>query len=130
MLAAEWGLLNVFWAMLGFFLFVMWLMLVFTIFGDLFRDHSVSGISKALWSLLIIFLPYLGVFLYLIVRGSGMAERNAKDVKAAEDEFRTYLRENAGTATAAEQLATLSDLHDRNKISDEEYENLKAKVIS
>ena len=79
-LAAEFGTGQVLWSIIWFFLFFIWIMLIFQVFGDIFRSHN-SGVSKALWTIGIIFLPYLGVFLYLIVHGSGMAQRQAQSMQ-------------------------------------------------
>jgi hypothetical protein len=102
-----------------------------SVFSDIIRSRDMSGTAKALWSIFIIFLPYLGVFVYLIARGGGMTERATRVVEQQEAEFRQYVQEAAGTGrTAADQLATLAELHDRGKISDEEFASLKAKVLA
>jgi hypothetical protein len=130
MFAAEWGVGQVFWSMLWFFLFFMWIWLVITIFSDLIRDRSLSGVAKVLWSIFIIFVPYLGVFVYLIARGGSMTERAIADAQARDAEFRSYVKETAGGASAASELATLADLHERGKLDDAEFAALKAKVLA
>ena len=128
-LAAEFGTGQVFWSILWFFLFFVWIMLIFTIFGDIIRSDDMGGWAKAIWSIFIIFVPFLGILIYLIVRGGGMAERNvaaAKNQQAAMDD---YIRSAAGAETEADQLAKLADLHAAGKLDDAEYATAKAKVI-
>ncbi len=129
LIAAEWGVGQVFWSMLWIFLFVLWIWLIFVIFADIFRSDDLSGWGKAIWSVFVIFLPFLGIFAYLIVRGGGMAERQAAAVQASQAASRAYIRDVAGTTSAADQLATLADLHASGKLDDAEYAAAKAKVI-
>lgn len=132
LLAAEFGTGQVFWSILWFFLFFVWIMLIFSIFGDILRSHDMSGGAKALWSIFIIFLPYIGVFAYLIIRGGSMAQRQLEAARAQENAMKEYIRTTAGAgggASAAEQLATLADLHTAGKLDDAEYTTAKAKVI-
>ena len=84
MLASDFGVMQVFWSMVWFFLFFMWIMIVFRVFGDLFRDKETSGFGKVLWCIFIIFLPFLGVFVYLIARGNAMAEREVASIQAQD----------------------------------------------
>jgi ABC-type multidrug transport system fused ATPase/permease subunit len=122
------GLLTV----LAFFLFFAWLMVLFTIFSDLFRDHGLSGWSKALWVVFLIFAPFLGTLIYLIARGHGMRERALAQQQEAQKELDTYIRQTAGSeggGSAADQLTKLSRLHDENKLSDAEFERAKAKIV-
>ena len=119
------GLLTV----LAFFLFFAWLMVLFTIFADLFRDHGLSGWSKALWVIFLIFAPFLGALIYLIARGHGMQERKLAEVQQAQQQFDSYVRDTAGSGSAADELAKLSKLHDERKISDREFEQAKAKIV-
>lgn len=128
-LGVEWGTGEVLWSMIWFFLLIIWIMLLFQVFGDIFT-RDFSGWAKAGWVLLVLVLPYLGVFLYLVVNGGKMAKnrvRMAEEQQAAVDD---YIRQTASTASPADQLATLADLHDRGKLSDAEYESLKAKVLA
>jgi hypothetical protein len=130
MLAADFGVGQVFWSMLWFFLFFMWIWLVISVFADIIRSDDMGGWAKALWSLFIIFVPYLGVLVYLIARGSGMAKRSVRDAQDQEAAFRSYVQDAAGTQSPAQQLATLADLHERGKITDEEFAALKAKALA
>ena len=129
MLADDWSVWDVFLSMLFFFVFFLWIMLVINVFMDLIRDKTTSGGMKALWTIFIIFMPFLGVFVYLIARGGSMADRQMKQAADQEQAFRSYVQEAAASSSPAEELATLADLHDRGKISDEEYAQLKAKAL-
>ncbi len=119
------GLLTV----LAFFLFFAWLMVLFTIFADLFRDHGLSGWWKALWVLFLIFAPFLGALIYLIARGHGMRERALAQQQEAQKQMDEYVRTTAGGGSAADELTKLAKLHDDKKISDQEYERAKAKIV-
>jgi hypothetical protein len=112
------------------FLFAAWLMILFTIIGDLFRDHQLSGWAKAAWVIFLIFVPFLGALIYLIARGDGMRERALQQQQQAQQELNTYIRQTAGSGSAADELTKLAKLHDDKKISDEEYEKAKAKIVS
>ena len=121
------GLLTV----LEIFLFAAWLMVLFSIFGDLFRDHQTSGWGKAAWCIFLIFVPFLGTLIYLIVRGSGMRERALAQQQEAQKQLDTYVRQTAGGGgSTADELAKLAKLHDEKKLSDQEYEQAKAKIVS
>ncbi len=131
LLAAEFGTGQVFWSILWFFLFFVWIMLIFNIFGDIIRSDDMSGVAKAIWSVFIIFLPFLGIFAYLIIRGGSMSERQMKAVRAQEAAVQDYIRTTAGGgASAADELAKLADLHTAGKLDDAEYAAAKAKVVN
>jgi hypothetical protein len=114
---------------LEIFLFAAWLMVLFTIIGDLFRDHSLSGWAKAAWVVFLIFIPFLGALVYLLARGDGMRERALAEQQAAQKQIDTYIRQTAGDGSAADELTKLSELHDKGKLSDEEFERAKAKIV-
>ena len=120
------GLLTV----LEIFLFAAWLMVLFTIFADLFRDHEMSGWGKAAWSIFLIFVPFLGSLIYLIARGSGMRERALAQQQDTQKQLRAYFRSTAAGGFAADDLAKLAKLHDEKKISDQEYGQAKAKILN
>ena len=96
-LAADFGTGQVLWSILWFFLFFVWIMLIFTIFGDIIRNHEMSGGAKALWSIFIIFVPFLGIFIYLIVNGGKMGERQVAAAKAQEAAMQDYIRTTASS---------------------------------
>ena len=121
-------LLDVLFAMLWFFLFIIWIWLLITIFVDIFRS-PMSGWAKAGWSIFIIILPFLGVFIYLIANGGKMQERQTEAVVAAQSAQDSYIKSVAGTENTADQLKTLSDLHDAGKLTDDEYNAQKAKLL-
>ena len=114
--------------MLWFFLFIIWIWLLITIFVDIFRS-PMSGWAKAGWSIFIIILPFLGVFIYLIANGGKMQERQTEAAVAAQSAQDSYIKSVAGTENTADQLKTLSDLHDAGKLTDDEYNAQKAKLL-
>lgn len=130
LLAADWGVGEVLWALVWFFLFFVWVMLIFTIFADIVRNDDLSGGAKAVWAVFIIFLPFLGVFVYLVANGAEMGERHrrAREHHAA-GQHPTPASAGNGT-NHAEQLATLAELHNGGKLDDAEYAAAKAKIIN
>ena len=123
-------LLGVFWTIIEIFLWVIWFWILITVFIDIFRSRDLSGWGKALWFLFVLFIPLIGVLVYLIARGGKMHERAVQDAQQQEQQFRSYVQETAGSATTADQLAKLADLRDRGVISPEEFEREKAKVLA
>ena len=128
--AADYPLLGAFWTMLWFFLWILWLMLLFRVIGDIFRDHSLGGVGKAGWLIFVIVLPFLGIFVYLIARGRSMNEREVSRAQRNEEAFRSYIRDAAATPGTTDQLARLADLKSEGKITDDEYERAKSKVLT
>ncbi|GAA1991196.1 hypothetical protein GCM10009838_63270 [Catenulispora subtropica] len=120
----------IFW----FFLWIMWFMLLFRIIADLFSDHDLSGWAKVGWTILVCLLPFIGVFIYLVARGKGMAERSAAHAQRNKQEFDDYIRQTAGAgggaASPAEELAKLADLKSTGAISESEYEQAKKKLLA
>ncbi|MET9469002.1 SHOCT domain-containing protein [Streptomyces sp. NPDC006544] len=129
-LAVDYPLLNMFWTMMLIFIWVLWFMLLFRIIGDIFRDDGLNGWAKAGWTIFVILLPFLGVFVYLIVRGRGMGEREMARVRENEQAFRSYVRESAGPTSRAEELSRLAELKNSGDITAAEYEQAKAKVLA
>ena len=123
-------LLDLFWTFLMFFLFFVWLMLLFRIFGDIFRSEDMSGWGKALWTIFVIFLPFLGVLVYVIARGKGMAEREVKDYQAAEAATQQYIRETVGSSSSADEIAKLAALRDQGVLTDAEFQSQKAALLA
>jgi hypothetical protein len=115
---------------LEFFLLFAWIWILFTVIGDLFRDHELSGWWKAVWVFVLIFLPFLGVFVYLIARGNGMRDRTIKEQADAKRHFDSYVQEQAATASPADELAKLADLKDKGVISAAEFDAAKAKLLT
>ena len=131
MVVAEFGTGQVFWSMLWFFMFFIWIWLLISIFSDIFRSPDLSGWGKALWSVFVIFLPYLGVFTYLIARGKKMSEHAMDEARARDEMFRGYVRDVvATTPSSADQLATLASLKADGVIDEAEFQRMKAKVTA
>jgi Short C-terminal domain/Phospholipase_D-nuclease N-terminal len=129
----DYPLLDLFWTMLWFFLFIAWLFLLFTLFADIFRSKDMGGWAKALWVLFIIILPIIGSLVYLIVRGRSMHERAAEEYQDREKAFRSYVKEVAGPAggaSVADELSKLSALRDSGALTAEEFEAQKAKLLA
>jgi type VI protein secretion system component VasK len=124
-------LLDAFWTILEIFLWVIWFWILIWIFIDLFRSRDLSGGAKALWFLFILFIPLIGVLVYLIVRGGSMHERAVQQARQQDQEFRTYVQDVAGSQpSTADQLAKLADLRDRGVITPAEFEAQKAKILA
>ncbi len=131
MLAYTYPLLSLFWTMLMFFGFVVWIWLLIVVFGDIFRSHDMGGFAKALWVLLVILLPLLGVLIYLIARGGKMQERASQDARQQQQEFDTYVQEVAGSgANPADQLTKLAQLRDEGVITEQEFQAQKANAMA
>ena len=132
MIVADVSFGDIFWSVLWFFFLFIWIMVLFHVLTDLFRDHSVSGVEKTLWVLFLVFLPFLAVFIYLIVRGKGMGERAAAQRQQAQQEFAGYVRNVAATSetTPTEQIAKAKELLDTGAIDQSEFERLKAKALA
>ena len=109
---------------LAVFVFILWLWLLITVFGDLFRRHDISGWGKALWVLFVFVAPYIGVFVYLITQGRSMGERNAQQAQQARDELRRVVG-----FSAADEIEKLDRLKQAGSISDEEFARLRAKLV-
>ena len=129
LIAAEWGTGQVLWSMLWFFMFVIWIWMIIVIFSDIFTSKDLGGWSKAIWSIFIIVLPFLGIFAYLIARGGQMSDRSARAAQDANQATQAYIRDAAAVSTDADQLARLAELHSAGNIDDAEYAAAKAKVI-
>jgi hypothetical protein len=127
---------QIFWSFLVFFFWIIWIWLAITVFVDIFRSPDLSGVGKMVWVLLVVLVPYLGVFAYLLLRGGTMHERAVEASQAQDKAFRQYVQDAAGNSTSgnghstAEELSRLADLKDRGVITDAEFERLKAKAVS
>jgi hypothetical protein len=123
-----WGVVgSIFWFMILF----AWIGLLFRIFGDLFADHELSGWGKALWTVFLFVLPWLGAVVYLIARGRSMNERALARAQRSQEAFSQYVRQTAaaGAPSITDELQQLADLRDRGTISPEEFQRAKAKLL-
>jgi hypothetical protein len=135
--SSNYPVLDLFWTIIEFFLWVIWIWILIMIFIDIFRSHDLSGWAKALWFLFVLFIPLIGVLVYLIVRGGSMHERQVRQAQHEADAFyASYGRHAApggdggGDGNTADQLAKLADLRDRGVLTPEEFEKEKAKVLA
>lgn len=126
---AAFGVGQVVWSIVWFTLFFMWIMLLFQVFADIFRSPDLSGAGKAGWALFAVITPYIGVLLYLILRGGRMHERQAAAIEDRDAALRSYVQRVAGTPSAADELARLAELRDRGVIDADDFAVLKAKVL-
>jgi ABC-type multidrug transport system fused ATPase/permease subunit len=129
---ADVSFIDIFWSMLEFFFLFIWILILFHILGDLFRDHSLSGVTKTLWVLFLVFLPFVAVLVYMFSRGQGMAERSAAQQQRAQEQFAGYVRDVAGNGAASptEQIARAKELLDAGTIDQSEFDRLKAKALA
>lgn len=123
-------LLDLFWTMLWLFLFFLWIWLLISLFSDIFRRDDLSGWGKAGWVFFLIVLPLLGALVYLIANGDGMAQRQVKDAKAIQAAQENYIRSVAGGGGTADELEKLAKLHDSGKLTDDEFQTQKAKLLA
>ncbi|MBT2388657.1 SHOCT domain-containing protein [Streptomyces sp. ISL-1] len=130
----DYPLLNLFWTMLWFFIWVMWLFLLFKVVTDIFRSHDLNGWLKAGWLILVLAVPFVGVLVYVIVRGKSMGERDAQQAKAADESVKAYIRDAAGsggrTGGGADELARLAELKEKGLLTDEEFQRAKDKLLA
>jgi Phospholipase_D-nuclease N-terminal/Short C-terminal domain len=128
--AADYPFLDIFWTMLVFFAWVIWFWLLITVFSDLFRRHDISGWGKAGWMVLVIVLPFLGVFAYLVAQGKHMAERRAAEVQASKAALDDYVRSVAADGGPSDQIAKAKQLLDSGAIDAAEFEEIKRKALA
>jgi ABC-type multidrug transport system fused ATPase/permease subunit len=128
-LAYTYPLLSIFWTMLEIFFFIIWIYLLFIVFVDIFRSQDMGGLAKALWVILVIVLPYLGVFVYLIARGGKMHERAAAQAQQQQKAFDSYVQQATGGSSTADQLSKLADLKEKGTITEAEFAAEKAKLL-
>jgi hypothetical protein len=130
MLAYDYPAMGIFMSMFYFFIFFIWIMLLFRVFGDIFRSDDMGGGAKTLWCLFVILVPFLGVFVYVIARGKSMGQRDVDAAQAQDQAFKAYVQEAAGTDGTAAELAKLADLKDRGAITQEEFDAQKTKILA
>jgi hypothetical protein len=122
---------DFFWLLIWSYVIVAYLILLFHIIADVFRDREMGGFAKALWMIVLIVAPFLGALIYLIARGRGMAERQAGAVRQAQAETEQYIQSvAASTPTSADQIASAKALLDDGTITQGEYEQLKEKALA
>jgi hypothetical protein len=129
-LAYDYPLLGAFWSLMLFFMWIVWLMALFHVFGDIFRSPDMGGFAKTVWLFFVIFMPFLGVFVYLIARGDKMAQHSADRARAQEAAMQSYVRQAAGTSGPGDQLAQLVALRDSGAITAAEFDAGKAKILA
>lgn len=128
--ALEYTVGEAFWTMLWFFLFFIWIWLLITVFADIFRSHDLSGWAKALWTVFVVFLPYLGVLVYLIARGKKMSEHAVHDAQRQDDQMRAYVQSVAGSSSTAAEIERLAQLRDQSAITEDEFQQAKTKLLA
>ncbi len=126
----DFSLLEVFFSLLYFFLFIAWIYLLIVIATDIFRSRDMSNWAKALWILFLVILPILGSLIYLIARGHKMAERQRDDAIQSEKAFRSYVKDAAQSGSTADELEKLAKLRDAGTITSDEFEAQKAKLLA
>ena len=131
MVGADYPFLDVLWTMLIIFAWIIWFWLLITVFSDLFRRHDTSGFVKVVWIIFVIILPFLGVFIYLIVNHAGMEERSMKQAQAAQAQMDDYVRRTAGSGGgAAAEIEKAKGLLDSGAITQAEFDSIKAKALA
>ena len=125
---AELGTGEVLWSIFWFFLFFIWIMILFRVFGDIFVSQDLSGFAKVMWCLFVIFLPYLGVFVYLIARGDDMARHAMQAAQVQDAAAREYIQSVASTSSA-DELAKLAALKADGTLTEAEFDAAKAKLL-
>jgi membrane protein implicated in regulation of membrane protease activity len=123
-------LLGAFWTIFEIFLWVIWIWILIYVFIDIFRSHDLSGVAKALWFVFVLFIPLIGVLVYLIARGGEMHERAVRQAQQQDQEARRYIQQTAAEGNSADQLAKLADLRDRGVITADEFDREKAKILA
>ncbi len=127
-MAADYPFLDLVWTMIIFFAWIIWFWMLISILSDVFRRRDIGGGAKVLWTLFVIFLPFLGVFVYLLTQHDGMAERSARDVRAAQQAYDDHIRDVAGGA--ASEIERAKGLLDSGAITQAEFDALKAKALA
>ncbi|MDI9885486.1 MULTISPECIES: SHOCT domain-containing protein [Streptomyces] len=129
-LAYDYPVLGAFWTVMWIFLWVVWLVLLFRVFVDIFRDHEMSGWAKAAWLIFMLLIPFLGVLVYVIVRGKDMGKREITHAQEQQEAFNAYIRQTAKGAGPGDELARLSELKAKGDLSEEEFQRAKDKLLS
>ncbi len=130
MLAASYPFLDVLWTMLIFFVWVIWFWILITVFADLFRRKDVGGGSKVLWCIFVIILPFLGVFIYLLINHDGMADRSIRQVQASQAQMDAHIQSVAGSGGPAAEIERAKALLDSGAIDQAEFDSIKRKALA
>ena len=130
MLAYDYPLGGVLMSVLWIVMWVVWIMILWRIFGDIFRSDDLSGGGKAAWIIFVIFLPFLGILVYLIARGNEMGKRDLEVAAAQEQQFRAYVQETAGSGGTASELERLASLKAAGVLTETEFAQQKAKLLA
>ena len=130
MLAYDYPLGGVLLSVLWIVMLVVWIMILWRVFGDIFRSDDLGGGAKAAWCIFVIFLPFLGIFVYLIARGNEMGKRDLETAAAQEKEFRAYVQQTAGSGGTASELERLAALKDSGVLTQQEFDQQKAKLLA
>ena len=128
--AADFGTGEVFWSFLWFFLWIIWIWMLIIVFTDIFRSQDLSGWAKALWTIFVLVIPYLGVLVYLIARGHKMSEHQIQQAQAQDAQMRQYVQSVAAPVSAAEEIQRLHELQAKGAITAAEFEQAKAKLLA
>jgi hypothetical protein len=129
-LGADYPLLDVFWTMLIFFVWIAWFMLLFRIIADIFRRHDIGGGAKTGWLIFVILLPFLGVFVYIIAESKGMTARDLENAEAQKAQFDAYVQSAAGSGGAATEIEKAKQLLDTGAITKVEFDAIKTKALA
>jgi hypothetical protein len=124
------GFWDFFWLLIWSYCLFAYLILLFHVFADLFRDRQLGGFAKGLWALGLIVAPFLGVLVYLIARGHGMAERQAGAARQARAQTDQYIQSVAGKTSSAEEIASAKALLDDGTITQPDFDRLKVKALA
>jgi Short C-terminal domain/Phospholipase_D-nuclease N-terminal len=128
--AVDYPLLNIFWSMLFFFVWVSWIMIVFRVIGDIFRRDDMGGFAKAVWMIFVVIAPFLGVLIYMMSQGNSMAQRGAEGARAQQAQFDGYVQNVAGSGGAAGEIEKAKSLLDSGAITQAEFDKLKAAALA
>jgi type VI protein secretion system component VasK len=130
MLSYDYPAMGIFWSMLWFFIWIIWIMLLFRVIGDIFRSHDLGGFAKVLWLLLVIVVPFFGVFVYMIARGHAMAQHDMDAAQARDDQMRAYVQQAIPSNGSADELAKLAELNRTGVLTDAEFAQEKSKILA
>ena len=130
MILADYTFWDALWTMFVFFLWVLWFIVLFHVIGDIFRRRDASGAKKTIWLIFVLFLPFLGVFAYLIANGDDMAERNLQQARSQQAQMDDYVRTVAGSGGPAAEIEQAKQLLDNGAITQSEFDAIKAKALA